>query len=347
MPTIERRLQRERSNDIRHGVIAALKDNIGDEFTAAEIAAAIDGICTIESTRQLGGVLKSMRVDGLMTNRVKGNHSVWALQANALDGNVRPSLSMSKNNKPADNHPWKEKVCLPMGPRPQPISCELPAHLLTPQPTSEHIVEPANGTGDLLIANSPFSTQDEIKALEDHMRAEGSLPAESHEDEAPNGQPYSLLTQVMIAEAEMREDELLSSKGEAHNCSGHCHNHAKEQEIVENLLARIDQLENENLNLTKANTSLNDHVQNLYQINKTTQCAFPNLPEDYLAKIKVSIFADSDDAMIIFTANNEGSGAFWSLQTKGRLSFDPGEANWIAQLGDNLNGHHLTNQPEI
>ena len=80
----------------------------------------------------------------------------------------------------------------------------------------------------------------------------------------------------------------------------------------------------------------------------------PRLPKDYTARIKVGIYADSDNAFLTIIAEDEGSGAFWTLETKGgRLSFDQGEADWLPQLGDGLaqlldtiNGRPLT-QPEI
>ena len=215
--------------------------------------------------------------------------------------------------KPTDNHPWKEKVCQPRAPRAQPIACELPVHLLTPKPRLEE--------------HCPTSLiQEQEEALEDDSAALG-LPeivdaTESIEDEAPSVTypAYPPLSQFYRDQIQAKETDIRNEPTEHHGCNGHCRK-----------AGRVP----------------------AKPVTTTQTRPLPRLPKDYTARIKVGIYADSDNAFLTIIAEDEGSGAFWTLETKGgRLSFDQGEADWLPQLGDGLaqlldtlNGH-LINQPE-
>lgn len=65
------------------GIINALKDNVGDEFTALEISAAMIDPPDLKPL-QIGAVLKSMVADGLVSKRPSKNMNVYRLTKKAL-----------------------------------------------------------------------------------------------------------------------------------------------------------------------------------------------------------------------------------------------------------------------
>lgn len=65
------------------GIINALKDNVGDEFTALEISAAMIDPPDLKPL-QIGAVLKSMVAEGLVSKRPSKNMNVYRLTKKAL-----------------------------------------------------------------------------------------------------------------------------------------------------------------------------------------------------------------------------------------------------------------------
>lgn len=65
------------------GIISALKDNVGDEFTALEISAAMIDPPDLKPL-QIGAVLKSMVAEGLVSKRPSKNMNVYRLTKKAL-----------------------------------------------------------------------------------------------------------------------------------------------------------------------------------------------------------------------------------------------------------------------
>ena len=77
------RSQYEQSCAAKRGIIHALKDNLGDEFSALEISAAMIDPPDLEP-RQIGAVLKSMVAEGLVSKRPSKNMNVYRLSKKAL-----------------------------------------------------------------------------------------------------------------------------------------------------------------------------------------------------------------------------------------------------------------------
>ena len=306
---------------VRESIIATLKDNPGDWFSAREIFDAIEHI-DAGTPHRVGNILKIMHQEGLVARQAKGNSNLWCVSPHEpeVPSNGASNLVVKPSMQPP-NHHWKEKVCQPRSPRAQPIACELPVHLLTPKPRLEE--------------HCPTSLiQEQEEALEADSAALG-LPeivdaTESIEDEAPSVTypAYPPLSQFYRDQIQAKETDLRNEPTEHHGCNGHCRKAGREP----------------------AKPAITTQTRQL-----------PRLPKDYTARIKVGIYADSDNAFsgtystcLTIIAEDEGAGAFWTLKTKGgRLSFDQGEADWLPQLGDGLaqlldtiNGRPLT-QPEI
>lgn len=164
------RTQYEHTCAVKAGIIHALRDNLGDEFSAKEIAASMAWPSDLEPM-QVGAILKSMVAEGLVTRRRQHDGNLYQLHKRALawtppeyDWRVARSNPVAKTkppaagkvngapvlvppatparkkpktstSKPADNHPW---VHPPAVTKDKPdrggITRPLPVHLETPDP---------------------------------------------------------------------------------------------------------------------------------------------------------------------------------------------------------------------
>ena len=194
---------------VRESIIATLKDNPGDWFSAREIFDAIEHI-DAGTPHRVGNILKIMHQEGLVARQAKGNSNLWCVSPHepevpsngASNPVVKPFLQ-------PPNHPWKEKACQPSSPRTQPIACELPVNLLTPKPSLEE--------------RCPSSLIQECEeAMEDDSAALG-LPEIIDTHESIEDEPYPPLTQLMIHEAEERERALQGHEAiNVRHCAGQC-----------------------------------------------------------------------------------------------------------------------------
>lgn len=192
--------QREFSARTRDAILVTLQQNGEDWLSSQEIVTALPTIEDL-NTWQVGRLLKLMRDQGLVENKAERNFNVWRIKANP-DSPRTPY-------KPADNHPWREKVCQPRTPRSQPIACELPVHLLTPKPRLEE--------------HCPTSLiQEQEEALEIAPAALG-FPELVDVTESIEDEPYPPLTQFLIHEAEERERVLQGNEAiNERHCTGQC-----------------------------------------------------------------------------------------------------------------------------
>ena len=84
-----------------------------------------------------------------------------------------------------------------------------------------------------------------------------------------------------------------------------------------------------------------EYVGDQAETRKVCQClrinSLPRLPKGYAyGGIKVWIESEHDVGHLTITTHEEGGGAFASIKTSGRLSFDPGELVMIGQVADEL-----------
>jgi DNA-binding transcriptional ArsR family regulator len=97
------REQYAKSTAIKTSIIAALRDNVGEEYTAAEIAQAMTSPLDID-VRQVGAILKVMAADGLVETRPHRNMHIYRLLEPALTWEPKPyrrtpSVVESKKSK--------------------------------------------------------------------------------------------------------------------------------------------------------------------------------------------------------------------------------------------------------
>ncbi len=69
-----------------------------------------------------------------------------------------------------------------------------------------------------------------------------------------------------------------------------------------------------------------------------TYIHYHHLPERWLPELRLRLLGcdGRDDPVITLRVNTEGAGAFWSLETRGVIPFDQGEAAFLPHLGDAL-----------
>ena len=179
------RTQYEHTCAVKAGIIHALRDNLGDEFSAKEIAASMAWPSDLEPM-QVGAILKSMVAEGLVTRRRQHDGNLYQLHKRALawtppeyDWRVARSNPVAKTkptatgkvngtpvlvppvtparkkpktstSKPADNHPWVHPpAVLPTVPKAAPVTRPLPAHLETKVDPRHSPASPDPGALDL------------------------------------------------------------------------------------------------------------------------------------------------------------------------------------------------------
>jgi hypothetical protein len=107
------REQYAKSTAIKTGIIAALRDNVGEEYTAAEIAQAMTSPLDID-VRQVGSILKVMAAEGLVETRPHRNMHIYRLLEPALTWQPKPyrrtpRVAESKKSKETLAEPKKPK----------------------------------------------------------------------------------------------------------------------------------------------------------------------------------------------------------------------------------------------
>lgn len=290
------RTQYEHTCAVKAGIIHALRDNLGDEFSAKEIAASMAWPSDLEPM-QVGAILKSMVAEGLVTRRRQHDGNLYQLHKRALawtppeyDWRVARSNPVAKTkppaagkvngapvlvppatparkkpkppaSKPADDHPW---VHPPAVTKDKPdrggITRPLPVHLETPDPRHSP-ASPDPGALDLDDTDLAAMALPVAPQADNPMGA-SSQPAvdNSNSPVIPDSSPLPTYS---------REDEPLaqpeitlaaiSGCGGNGECGGHCANHAKSDEdyLAESLERALAEIGNLTDNLKALEISKN------------------------------------------------------------------------------------------
>lgn len=217
----------EQSVAVKVGIIAALRDNVGDDFTASEIASAVTSPADLRPN-QVSSILKSMVADGLVTRRHKHDGCLYRLnkvalawEPSAYDWKVARSvatlaakqapmpakpaakrtsppianLDASSQRKPADNHPWVHPPAVRKPKNDQgAITRPLPIHLHTREQLialalEEVPFEPALGTGTFLVTNPPFEAGSSQPTVDDSVDSGQAILDDFSPSEIPNSSP--------------------------------------------------------------------------------------------------------------------------------------------------------------
>jgi hypothetical protein len=267
------REQHAQRNAIRGGIIAAMRDNLDDEFTAAEICDAMTAPIDRDS-RIVGANLKIMASEGLVESSPRQNIHVYRLLPAALDW--RP---------PAFHRP----------PRVNP-GYQRPASTLQ--------------------ASQPPASP---------------LPVESREDEAPappisqpTAEDSSEVHPPYLVRAELDQvwpTDRFSETRQTSRTAAAIDDYSAIQPPFAWLLAEPDQpLESPP---PSQETATDIHLN--------------SLPDRWLPELRLRLLGDSEGMPeIILHVHTEGGGAFWTMRTRGPVTFDPGEAAFLPTLGDAL-----------
>ena len=244
------------------GIISALKDNVGDEFSALEISAAMVDPPDLKPL-QIGAVLKSMVAEGLVSKRPSKNMNVYRLTKKALAWTPPPYDWRAEGAKTTlpDVDPEPEVAKSPpaagkVNGTPVNTPPAAPIGQLDPkrqrQPADDHpwVHPPA------VLPSTPKAAPI-TRPLPAHLETKAD-PFEASSQPAVDNSNYPGLPDSSTLPTDSREDEPLaqpeitpaaiSGCGGKGECGGHCANHAKDSdedylaESLERALAEIANL---------------------------------------------------------------------------------------------------------
>ncbi len=176
----------------------------------------------------------------------------WAARtaASMAVANAQPKKAKKTIVKPASwAHPWKQPAVTPKTAKAPRVTRPLPSHLQSVAPPPVAIEEPLIATTPVVTHEPPLDApQTDLDAalidalkhvLPAMQRAAADLPKsiETTTEEAPMAEdPPPYVVDPYDFTMTQKSDE---EKAPAHECQGHCSNHAKEQEANEALLAAL------------------------------------------------------------------------------------------------------------
>jgi hypothetical protein len=261
------REQHAQRNAIRSGIIAAMRDNLDDEFTAAEICDAMTAPIDCDS-RIVGANLKIMASEGLVESRPRQNIHVYRLLPAALD--------------------WRP-----------------PAFHRAPRATPGY--------------QRPASTPPPSPA------PAAPLPVESREDEAPARAPEAPREAQTIRKLMWSVPEYAALKPPI--------DWTDEPDALPAQPFKTHGLP-PGFTLAEPDQPLEIPPPSQKTV---TDLPLNSLPERWLPELRLRLLGDGEGMPeIILHVHTEGGGAFWTMRTRGPVTFDPGEAAFLPTLGDAL-----------
>jgi hypothetical protein len=328
------REQHAQRNAIRSGIIAAMRDNLDDEFTAAEICDAMTAPID-RHPRIVGANLKSMASEGLVETRPRQNIHVYRLLPAALDWRP-PVFHRAPKANPGYQRPTSPPEPSPALPPPAHVNYTLPAATLTSTGT------PA--MAQCAIRGTP-TWQAALEALRDGLAEPdvpetqtSLLPTESREDEAPTppaSQPTaedsSGVHPPYLLRAELDQvwpTDRFSETRQASRPAAAIADYSALQPPFAWLLAEPDQP----LEPDQTPESPQPSQEAATDIHLTP------LPVRWLPELRLRLlgYDDRGDPVITLRINTEGHGAYLTLSTHGQIPFDPGELDFLPSIGTAL-----------
>lgn len=207
----------------RSVVLAALRDNPLDEFSASDLFDSLSDP-EITTSREVGAALTTALDEGLVTKRPNGNHSLWRITTDGLAWQPQPydwRRGTTPKQKPTSSHPWKAKAVTPKAEK-QRITRPLPHHLesVSMSPT---IAVPTTATLDPIDMD-----------LADALKA-SMAPSLAHAD----------LRMEPTLEAVMPP----LKPAHTHTCTGHCHTTPSQAAALADYLALLLAIADQNHSL--------------------------------------------------------------------------------------------------
>jgi hypothetical protein len=300
------REQHAQRNAIRSGIIAAMRDNLDDEFTAAEICDAMTAPID-RDPRIVGANLKIMASEGLVESRPRQNIHVYRLLPAALDWRP-PAFHRAPKVNPGYQRPASTPPPSPAPAAPLPVESredEAPARAPETPRGAQTIRKLMWSVPEYAALKPPIDWTDEPDALPAQpFKAHGLPPGFTlAEPDQPIETPQTPLHRLATMDL------------------GHWEQWLSNQPLVAVLNAQPDQ--------TPETPPANQSAATDIHLN--------SLPDRWLPELRLRLLGDGEGMPeIILHVHTEGGGAFWTMRTRGPVTFDPGEAAFLPTLGDAL-----------
>ncbi len=357
------------------GIINALKDNVGDEFTALEISAAMIDPPDLKPL-QIGAVLKSMVAEGLVSNRLSKNMNVYRLTKKALawtpppydwraegamatppENAAEPVAPQDDNPMEASSQPAVDNSNSPVIPDSSPLPTdsredEPPAH----RGCGGHCANHARASDDQELTQALERALAEIgiqtenlalirerdEALEDqNAAARGDLAISQRDLEGALAKINALAVELEALEdrnACLVDDLAISQREQDRlhqQLRAHDRQHAEDQN-------RIDAL----MDVARPHLAKGKHGDTA---RAAAPFGLPVIPKDWIGLLKLTLL--DDNAKLVLKIENEGGGAYARLKADavldgGSADFLPGVMDGLIGLMDYLFPHLAVSHPD-
>ena len=344
------------------GIINALKDNVGDEFTALEISAAMIDPPDLKPL-QIGAVLKSMVAEGLVSKRPSKNMNVYRLTKKALawtpppyDWRAEGAMATPPENAaepvaPQDDNPMEASSQPAVDNSNSPVipdSSPLPTDSREDEPLAQPKITPAavsgcggNGTCGGHCANHAHASDLEELAEAQVARLTAQLSELTKKNDCFRWANANLTTQLSDAQSKLADAlaDLATSQREQDRLHQRLREQDRQRAEDQN---RIDAL----MDVARPHLAKGKHGDTA---RAAAPFGLPVIPKYWIGLLKLTLL--DDNAKLVLKIDSEGGGAYARLKADavldgGSADFLPGVMDGLIGLMDYLFPHLAVSHPD-
>ena len=346
------------------GIINALKDNVGDEFTALEISAAMIDPPDLKPL-QIGAVLKSMVAEGLVSKRPSKNMNVYRLTKKALawtpppyDWRAEGAMATPPENAaepvaPQDDNPMEASSQPAVDNSNSPVipdSSPLPTDSREDEPLAQPKITPAavsgcggNGTCGGHCANHAHASDLEELAEAQVARLTAQLSELTKKNDCFRWANANLTTQLSDAQSKLADAlaDLATSQREQDRLHQRLREQERQRAEDQN---RIDAL----MDVARPHLAKGKHGDTA---RAAAPFGLPVIPKYWIGLLKLTLLEPHDNAKLVLKIDSEGGGAYARLKADavldgGSADFLPGVMDGLIGLMDYLFPHLAVSHPD-
>ncbi len=346
------------------GIINALKDNVGDEFTALEISAAMIDPPDLKPL-QIGAVLKSMVAEGLVSKRPSKNMNVYRLTKKALawtpppyDWRAEGAMATPPENAaepvaPQDDNPMEASSQPAVDNSNSPVipdSSPLPTDSREDEPLAQPKITPAavsgcggNGTCGGHCANHAHASDLEELAEAQVARLTAQLSELTKKNDCFRWANANLTTQLSDAQSKLADAlaDLATSQREQDRLHQRLREQERQRAEDQN---RIDAL----MDVARPHLAKGKHGDTA---RAAAPFCLPVIPKYWIGLLKLTLLEPHDNAKLVLKIDSEGGGAYARLKADavldgGSADFLPGVMDGLIGLMDYLFPHLAVSHPD-
>jgi len=346
------------------GIINALKDNVGDEFTALEISAAMIDPPDLKPL-QIGAVLKSMVAEGLVSKRPSKNMNVYRLTKKALawtpppyDWRAEGAMATPPENAaepvaPQDDNPMEASSQPAVDNSNSPVipdSSPLPTDSREDEPLAQPKITPAaisgcGGKGECggHCANHAHASDLEELAEAQVARLTAQLSELTKKNDCFRWANANLTTQLSDAQSKLADAlaDLATSQREQDRLHQRLREQERQRAEDQN---RIDAL----MDVARPHLAKGKHGDTA---RAAAPFGLPVIPKYWIGLLKLTLLEPHDNAKLVLKIDSEGGGAYARLKADavldgGSADFLPGVMDGLIGLMDYLFPHLAVSHPD-